>query len=105
MTAAKDKAAETAAASGTPANLPPAQGMDGASGAIIEPAVTQGVDTTHPAIDNNPREGTTVGQNTRDMNDPRRRRPNDRDFAGQGIDPTPYGKKAEPKKSKAKKGR
>lgn len=102
MTAAKDKAAETAAASNAPADLSPATGIDGASGAIIEPAIKQGVDTSHPSIDDKPREGTSVGQNARDMNDPRRRKPNDKDFAGMGVDPTPYGKAGKPKKGKAK---
>jgi hypothetical protein len=79
-----------------------AQGMDSASGAIIEPSA-KAVDTNHPSIDGGPRAGTSATQNARDMNDPHRRRPNDRDFEGQGIDPTPYGKKAAPKKSKARK--
>lgn len=102
MTATKDKAAEAAAAANEPANLASASAIDGASGAIIEPAIKQGVDTSHPSIDDKPRDGTTVGQNARDMNDPRRRKPNDKDFAGMGIDPTPYGKAGKPKKGKAK---
>ena len=86
-------------------NAPPAgaQGMDSASGAIMEPAIRQGVDTGHPAIDGSPREGTDPAQNARHMNDTRRRRPNDRDFVGQGIDPTPYGKKAPAKPTRGRK--
>jgi hypothetical protein len=79
-------------------NPAPAKGIDSASGAIVEPAIKGGVDMEHPSVDANPREGTTARQNARDMNDPNRRKPNDRDFAGQGIDPTPYGKKAVAKK-------
>jgi hypothetical protein len=39
-----------------------------ASGAIIEPSVAKLVD--HPAVDNNPREGTTEEMNRIDFNDP-----------------------------------
>jgi hypothetical protein len=70
----------------------PATKMDSASGAIIEPEIKDGVDLSHPAIDSNPRKGTTAEQNARDMNDPYRRKPNDEDYVGQGLDPTPYGK-------------
>lgn len=91
--------AEAGATNGAPA---PATSMDGASGAIIEPSIKDGVDMSHPAIDSNPREDTSAEQNARDMNDPARRKPNDRDFAGQGIDPTPYGKAAD-KPAKKKK--
>jgi len=96
------KTTKTAEAVENPA---PAQSVDGASGAIIEQAIIDGVDTNHPAVDANPRQGTSAAQNARDMNDPHRRKPNDRDFAGQGIDPTPYGKKALPKKGRAKSGK
>jgi hypothetical protein len=77
-----------------------AQGMDNASGAIIESEIKEGIQMGHASIDANPREGTTPQQNARDMNDPRRRKPNDRDFQGQGIDPAPYGRKAAPKAKK-----
>lgn len=97
MNAKNDKAPEKGAE-----NPGPAKGMDSASGAVIEPEIKEGVQMDHASVDANPREGTTAQQNARDMNDPRRRKPNDRDFAGQGIDPAPYGRKAEPK---AKKGR
>ena len=68
--------------------------MDNTSGAIVEPAIKGSVDMSHPAIDSNPREGTTAGQNARDMNDPMKRKPSDKDFVGEGIDLAPYGKKA-----------
>lgn len=32
--------------------------------------VVEGVDPSHPAIDNDPREKTTAGQNAIDLNDP-----------------------------------
>lgn len=32
--------------------------------------IVDDVDPSHPAVDNNPREGTTVGQNRIDFNDP-----------------------------------
>lgn len=76
--------------------------VEGASGAITDAATVARIDTEHPSIDGKPREGTTVDQNARHMNDPSRRKPNDRDFVGQGLDPTPYGKTAEPSKKKKK---
>lgn len=72
----------------------PADQMDSASGAIIEPAIKESVDLDHPAFDDNPRKGTTAEQNARDMNDPQRRTPADEDYVGQGLDPAPYGKPA-----------
>ena len=50
----------------TPADIAPATEFD-PSGA---PRQTVGVDVNHPAIDNNPRAGTSVLQNRIDMNDP-----------------------------------
>ena len=79
----------------TEADPAPAKEMDSAAGAIIEPAIKEGVDTSHPAIDSNPREGTVSAQNARDMNDPKNRKPSDKKFVGEGIDPTPYGKAAQ----------
>ncbi|UXS49281.1 hypothetical protein [Agrobacterium tumefaciens] len=76
--------------------------VEGDSGAITDAETVASIDTEHPSIDGNPREGTTVDQNARHMNDPRRRKPNDRDFAGQGIDPTPYGRAADTSKKKKK---
>lgn len=88
-------AAETAAAApGAVANPAPATAMDSASGAVIEPAIVDAIDMTHPAIDANPRAGTVAMQNARDMNDPANRRPDDPNFVGEGLDPTVYGKKA-----------
>jgi hypothetical protein len=49
------------------ANIAPASVQE-ASGAIIEPSVAKLPD--HPAVDRNPREGTTVEQNQIDFNDP-----------------------------------
>ena len=40
----------------------------------------------------NPREGTTAAQNAIDWNDPKRVRPDEVDFTGQGIDRAVYGK-------------
>ena len=64
---------ETAAALGAsldnsdPANLKPAKEF-GPSGAPNQ--VVPDVDMKHPAVDANPREGTTVNQNRIDFNDP-----------------------------------
>lgn len=41
-----------------------------ASGAVIESGALKQVDVDHPAVDNNPRAGTTVRQNSIDFNDP-----------------------------------
>lgn len=70
----------------------PAEKLDEASGAIVEPEITGGVVVEHESVDNNPRAGTNSDQNRIDFNDPARRKPNDKDFAGMGIDPAPYGK-------------
>ena len=43
----------------------PAVGLEEASGAIIEPGVTDAVDVSHESVDANPREGTTAAQNAR----------------------------------------
>ena len=71
----------------------PATKLDEASGAIIEPAITDAVDVTHESVDANPREGTTAKQNAADWNDAKRARPDDDEFAGQGIDRSVYGKR------------
>lgn len=58
--------------SGAPANpakIAPATEFE-ASGAVIEPAVVEEVDMKHPAVDDNPRAGTSVEQNQIDFNDP-----------------------------------
>ena len=40
------------------------------SGSITEEAVKEAVPLDHPAVDSNPREGTTADQNRIDFNDP-----------------------------------
>ena len=72
-------------------NPEPASEMDSASGAFIEPAIKQGIPVDHPAVDNNPRFGTSAVQNGADFNDPSRRTPNDPKFKGQGLDLSVYG--------------
>ena len=52
-----------------PANMAPATEV-AASGAIMEPEAAEAVDFSHPAVDNNPRAGTTVRQNVAEFNDP-----------------------------------
>jgi hypothetical protein len=47
----------------------PAEAFE-ASGAVQEPTVTKAIDVDHPAVDNNPRAGTTEAQNRIDFNDP-----------------------------------
>ena len=61
-------------------------------GAIIEPAITDAVDVSHESVDANPREGTTAAQNAIDWNDPKRVRPDEAEFTGQGVDRAVYGK-------------
>lgn len=74
------------------ANPAPATAADvEASGAIIEPSIKDAIDVDHESVDNNPRAGTSALQNAVDWNDANRRTPADRDFAGQGLDPAPYG--------------
>jgi hypothetical protein len=76
-TPAKAKALNTASlptggasATGAPAqNLAPATEPD-ASGALVEPAILEGVDTSHPAVDDQPREGLPASSNQIDFNDP-----------------------------------
>ena len=72
-----------------------------ASGAFVEPQIVEAVPADHPAIDNNPREGTTAGQNAADFNDPRHLTPNDPEFAGQGLDLSVYGDPAASTETKA----
>jgi len=63
-----DKKPVTAPNSGDqPANIAPAKKID-TSGAPQQ--IVPDVDLSHPAVDNNPREGTTVDQNRIDFNDP-----------------------------------
>ncbi|CAN5317552.1 hypothetical protein BH11PSE5_BH11PSE5_20690 [soil metagenome] len=51
----------------TPANIPPATDID-TSGAPQQ--IVPDVDMTHPAVDADPRAGTSVEQNKIDFNDP-----------------------------------
>lgn len=99
--AKREKAAEKATAEAREENrLPetmavtnpaPATEMDSASGAFIEPEIKQAIPVDHPAVENNPRAGTSAIQNGGDFNDPTRRHPSDPDFAGQGLDLSVYG--------------
>jgi|GEM_PF-1051772 len=73
-------------------NPGPATEMESPSGAFIEPEIKAAIPVDHPAIDNNPRAGTSAVQNGGDFNDPQRRHPSDPDFAGQGLDLSVYGK-------------
>lgn len=73
-------------------NPAPAQQMESPSGAFIEPEIKEAIPTDHPAVDNNPRAGTSAVQNGGDFNDPRQRHPSDPGFVGQGIDRSVYGK-------------
>lgn len=41
-----------------------------ASGALIEPTIVERIDTSHPAVDNEPRKGVSVESNQIDFNDP-----------------------------------
>ena len=88
------KADATATENGThgAADPAPAVGLEDASGAIIEPAITDAVDVSHESVDANPREGTTAAQNAIDWNDPKRVRPDEAEFIGQGVDRAVYGK-------------
>lgn len=76
-------------------NPAPATEMDAASGAFMEPEIKAAIPVDHPAIENNPRRGTSAVQNGADFNDPLRRDPADPKFAGQGLDLSVYGAAAE----------
>lgn len=41
-----------------------------ASGALIEPAIVAAIDTSHPAVDDNPRDRSTADMNRIDFNTP-----------------------------------
>lgn len=60
-------AGSSAEAGGGPANVPAATDFE-ASGAPVQD--TGQVDPSHPAVDNDPRAGTTRDQNRIDFNDP-----------------------------------
>lgn len=78
-------------------NPAPAETMESPSGAFIEDEIKEAIPTDHPAVDNNPRAGTSAIQNGGDFNDPGRRHPSDPKFAGQGLDLSVYGKASEGK--------
>lgn len=50
-------------------NLEPATEV-AASGALIEPTIVDRIDTSHPAVDNEPRKGASKASNQIDFNDP-----------------------------------
>lgn len=50
-------------------NLAPATDV-AASGALMEPAIADRIDTTHPAVDDEPRKGVSIESNQIDFNDP-----------------------------------
>ncbi|WP_139315224.1 hypothetical protein [Mongoliimonas terrestris] len=100
--AAAEKAERATAAAEAEGRLPansavtnpaPAAEMDAASGAFMEPEIKAAVAAAadHPAVENNPRAGTSAVQNGIDFNDPNRREPTDPKFAGQGLDLSVYG--------------
>lgn len=72
-------------------NPAPATEMDSGSGAFVEPEIKAAIPVEHPAIENNPRAGTSAIQNGGDFNDPRHLDPNDPNFVGQGLDRSVYG--------------
>lgn len=96
--AAAEAATEQAASEGrlpeemAVTNPAPASEVDNAGGAFVEPEIKAAIPTDHPAVDNNPRAGTSAVQNGGDFNDPRRVHPQDPDFVGQGLDLSVYGK-------------
>lgn len=77
------------------ANPAPSTEM-GANGVFVEDAMKEAIakSADHPAVENNPRAGTSAIQNGIDWNDPSARDPADPKFAGQGLDLSVYGKAA-----------
>ena len=67
-----------------------------ASGAVVEQEIKDAIPLDHPAVDDNPRAGTSAIQNGGDYNDPRPLHPSDPEFAGQGLDMSVYGKIEKP---------
>ncbi len=65
-----------------------------AGGAFVEPEIRKAIPVDHPAVENNPRAGTSAVQNGADFNDPHERNPLDPGFVGQGLDMSVYGKAA-----------
>lgn len=89
---AQATAVDTAVLVDAPADPAPATELENPSGAIIEPEILGAVDLAHESVDANPRAGTTSVQNAVDWNDAKRAKPQDDDFAGQGLDTSVYGK-------------
>lgn len=81
-----------------PDNLTPATDV-AASGAFIEPEIVERIDTSHPAVDNNPRADAPKVSNQIDFNDPTL---TDEEAVAQnlGVD---LAKRAEDEKAAAKK--
>jgi len=52
-----------------PDDLQPATDIE-ASGALIEPTIVERIDTSHPAVDDEPRKGATKAMNQIDFNEP-----------------------------------
>jgi len=52
-----------------PDKLTPATDV-AASGALIEPEIVERIDTSHPAVDDEPRKGVSEESNQIDFNDP-----------------------------------
>ncbi len=90
--AATEKAADagTLPANAAIANPKKAKKVDGASGAVIEEAITNAVPLDHPAVNS---AGTSEIQNGADYNDPRHLHPSDPDFVGEGLDLSVYGER------------
>ncbi len=77
------------------ANPAPSATM-GSNGVFVEDAMKEAIAASadHPAVENNPRAGTSAVQNGIDWNDPTPRDPSDPKFVGQGLDLSVYGKAA-----------
>jgi len=97
---ATDKAAEEGRLPAEMAvtNPAPATEMDSGSGAFVEPEIKAAIPVDHPAVENNPRAGTSAVQNGGDFNDPARRHPSDPEFSGQGLDLSVYGEQPKAEK-------
>lgn len=63
MVTKRENATKTVAATASKAEV-------AASGAIIEPEIVERIDTTHPAVDDEPRKGVPEASNQIDFNDP-----------------------------------
>lgn len=68
-----------------PDQLEPATAVE-ASGAMIEPTIVERIDTSHPAVDNEPRKGVSRVSNQIDFNDPTQT-PEEAVLENLGVDP------------------